>query len=157
MEFSLQRNDAVNFLQEHPVGVLTTLNAAMIPESSAIYFAADARFSCLFTTKTQTRKFSNIQNGSPAVILSFSEGKLASAEVQGTIEVIVDAMEIAHAIEQFNTIVASRKMGYWVPPIAQIEAGEYVVCRLVPKTVRFNQFAHAFGDGDDARQAVFEL
>jgi hypothetical protein len=156
MEFSLERNDALNFLQEHPLGVLTTLSGAMLPESSAVYFAAKPDLSCLFTTKTRTRKFANIENGSPAVLFSFSEDHLASAELRGRVEVVLDTMEIAHAIEAMNGVVSSRKAGYWVPPIAQIEAGEYVVCRLIPEAVRFSRFVQDLTSGD-VQVSVFEL
>jgi general stress protein 26 len=137
---SLEKIDAWNFLQDHPIGTLASINTDGSPDLSAVYFFTKSDFSCYFVTKVETRKYQNFLKNPKATLLSFFEEERISVEVQGNVETVHDVVKVAQIIEQFQNLVASRSAEYWIPPIAQISAGEYVVCMLVPTLVHFNDF-----------------
>jgi uncharacterized pyridoxamine 5'-phosphate oxidase family protein len=144
--YASDRTGALHFLKDHPIGVLATLGAENVPELSTIYFFIQSDFLCYFVTKTETRKYHNFLAKQKATLLAYDEEKLATVEMSGEVETVTDIVKATEIIESFQDLVLSRKVGYWVPPIAQLERGNYAVCRLVPATVRFHQFASPQGD-----------
>lgn len=137
----MQKADALIFLESHPLGVLATVGAENTPELSSLYFFCKGDFDLYFVTKTGTRKYRNFLAKQAATLLSYDEEELTSVEVCGEVETVTDLVKAVQIIEMFQGLVLLRKAGYWVPPIAQLEKGDYVVCRLVPNTVRFNKFS----------------
>ena len=140
MKFTNERNDALNFLQEHPLGTLATINSDGLPQLCATYFFTEKDFTCYFVTKNETRKCKNIIANPKSVLFSYAEDELVSVEVVGNAEVVVDAALIADIIGKFGNFVLHRKAGYWIPPISQLDAGQYVVCKLIPTDINFNGY-----------------
>ena len=134
---TLEKTDALHFVQEHQVGVLATVSNDAVPELSTIYFFTQNDFITHFVTKTQTRKYHNFLAKRVATLLVYDEEELASAELSGEVETVTDIPKAVEVIEAFQELVLARGSGYWVPPIAQLEMGHYAVCKLVPRSVRF--------------------
>lgn len=141
MKFSIERNDALNFLQEHPLGTLATTNEKGTPELAAVYFFTEKNFTCYFVTKAHTRKLKNIEIHPDASLLSYDEELLYSVEVSGEATIVRDPLEIAQAIERFQEIASARHAQYWIPPISQLQAGQYIVCKLLPSEVHIYSYA----------------
>ena len=156
MEFSQDRNDALNFLQEHPLGTLSTINEAHVPELAAVYFIAHKDFSCLFVTKVGTRKFKNVAAHPSASLLTYDEELLYSVEVTGEVEILHEALEVAQAIEQFQEVASARHAQYWIPPVSQLQAGQYAVCKLAPKAVHVHSYATDLESDALPRQLSFK-
>lgn len=110
------------------------------PVATAIYFVAETDFKIYFVTKARTRKLQNVLQHSKASLLTFDEDELISTEIMGKVEVVEDTLECAKAMEKFQSLVENRRKGF-VPPIAQIEAGKYVACKISPNEVCFRKFA----------------
>lgn len=140
-EFTSEMSTAWNHLQEHPLGTLATINKMGLPELATVYLFVENDFTCYFVTKTSTRKFQNLLMHADASILSYDENELTSVELAGKVEVITDASTIIPIIEKFQHVVSDRKAGYWIPPISQLDAGQYAVCKLVPTAVQVHIFA----------------
>jgi len=156
MEFNEDRNTALNFLQEHPLGVVSTQNSKGDADLAVVYFFTEKDFTTYFVTKTVTRKFRNIIDQGKATLLAYDEDSLTSVEVQGQVRHVHDTAEIAQALEHFSSVALSRKGGYWVPPVSQIEGlGNFAVCKLHPKSVLFTQYATDLNDGGMPRQLSF--
>jgi uncharacterized pyridoxamine 5'-phosphate oxidase family protein len=137
MSYQLIRTAAWRFLDEQPHGTLVTLDSEGKPETAAIFFFVREDFSCFFVTKIGTRKYKNLAQNHTGVLFVYSDDELTSIELKGRLEIEHDTKEILASIVQFQTEVQSRSASYWVPPIAQIEAGEYVVCKLIPEVITF--------------------
>lgn len=140
MAYNIEKTEAWNFLQKHPLGTIATINQSGVPEVAAVYFFTENDFSCFFVTKVGTRKFQNSLERQVATLLSFDEEELVSVEIPGQVEIITEIAAITRIIEKFEDLVLMRKKGYWVPPISQIDAGQYVVCKLIPQVVYLNTF-----------------
>jgi hypothetical protein len=106
-----------------------------------VYFTIDKDFSCYFVTKEATRKFQNIHERTVASLLCGREDDLTTVELTGNAEVVMDTAQIVSIVERFQDVAMSRKSGYWVPPVSQLNAGYYVVCKFVPHTVQMNTYA----------------
>jgi len=147
MAYNIEKTEAWNFLQEHPLGTLATINKTGTPELAAIYFFTENDFSCFFVTKVETRKFKNSLEQPMATLLSFDEDTIASIEIQGQVEIITDTADITRIIQKFQELALLRKRGYWIPPVSQLDAGQYVVCKLVPQHILFNTYV---SDSEDS-------
>ncbi len=55
------------FLQSEPVGVLATTNQDGSPQAAVIYFSVDEDFVITFTTKSETKKYTNLQNNNQVI------------------------------------------------------------------------------------------
>lgn len=143
MKAKLEQIDAWKFLQDNAAGTLASLNMSGAIELATIYFFAKSDFTCYFVTKVDTRKYKNFLLNPTVTLLSFNEEQRISAEVQGTVETVTDLMKVSQIIEMFQDLVTSKNAEYWIPPIAQISAGEYVVCKLIPTVVHLNDFGNA--------------
>ncbi len=155
IKLTKERGEVMDFLREYPLGALATVGSMGVPEVTTIYFHAQKDFSIYFVTKKETRKVKNVLRRPQASLLTFDEAKLTSAELIGRVEMVNDALEFAQTIEKFHNIVSKRKAGNFVPPIAQIEAGQYVACKLIPTTIHFKKFAHKLNDKVFPRQVSF--
>jgi hypothetical protein len=83
------------------------------------------------------------------------EAELTSVEVPGQVVAVTDPGEVSDIIKKFQERVGSVLDEYWVPPIAQIEAGQYVVCRVVPDGFLYKNFAR--GQLPDGKPQEFYL
>lgn len=141
MEFNKERNDALQFLREHPIGVLATRNADGSLTQSAIYFSAESDFTCYTVTKVGTRKFANMDERQEVSLYVFEEKAPASIELAGIAAIIGDGAEAASALAKYEAVASARKPGYWLPPIAQINAGDYVVYKILPASILYRVFS----------------
>jgi uncharacterized pyridoxamine 5'-phosphate oxidase family protein len=155
MQFIEERNEALNFLQDNPLGVLSTINGSHFPEMAPIYFFVESDFSCSFLTKTNTRKFRNLSENEKAALLTFSEETLTTVEVQGRLSTEHDPLRIAQILEAFAALALSRKGAYWVPPVSQIENGAFAVCTLKAEGVLYTSYATELADPGVPRQLSF--
>lgn len=134
------RAQAHKFLESHPVGTLSTISILDIPEVSTIYFFTDSDFTLYFLTKILTRKMRNLSIRPVGTIVSFDESELTSVEITGKVDVVHDTITRARIIDTFHRVITERKMHYWIPPIAQLEAGAYALCKLTPTMVHYRKF-----------------
>lgn len=156
MTYDIGKTIAWNFLESHPLGTLATLGSDGQIQMAAIYFFPEKDFSCYFVTKEATRKFINAQERKVATLLSFDEDELLSVEIAGEVTLVSDTISIAAHIEKFQNLASIRKAGYWIPPIAQINAGAYVVCKLTPNMVVLNNFSEDATDKALPKQLSFD-
>lgn len=141
MEFNDGRNDALQFLREHPLGVLATRNADGSLTQSAIYFSVESDFTCYTVTKVGTRKFANMEERQEVSLYAFDESVPASVELSGIAVMIKDGAEAASALAAYEAVASARKPGYWLPPIAQIKAGDYITCKVLPASILYRTFS----------------
>jgi pyridoxine/pyridoxamine 5'-phosphate oxidase len=144
-----------NFLNANQLGTLATVNSKGAPDLSAIYFFVDENFSCFFVTKTETRKYINTQTNHNASLLIYNEVDLLSIEIKGVVEIVTEAGQVASAIQKFQALALTRKVGYWIPPISQLDAGQYAVCRLTPEVVNVNNYTKDLNNPELPSQLSF--
>jgi len=151
----LTKDSTYTFLSHFPLGTIATVNEMGAPEAVAVYFYTERDFTLYFVTKAETRKLQNILRRPTATILSYDEASLTSVELTGNVEIIRDAVEFAQVIEKFHSIASSRRVQYWLPPIAQIDAGNYVACKLLPTSIYYRSFSKDVAGTIVPQEAIF--
>ncbi len=143
-----------HFLASHPLGTIATLSKKGDPELATVYFLVNDDLSCYIVTKAETRKYKNIVRKSFGALMCHAEDELISVEISGTYEPIFDTIEVVVAIERFQALAEKRSVGYWIPPIAQLNAGAYVVVKLKPTQVQYRRYVAAKGGSKKMTEIV---
>ncbi len=143
-----------NFLTSHPLGTLGTLNKKGDLELMAVYLLVNPDLSCHIVTKANTRKCKNILSRPTGTILCYAEDELTSVELSGKLELVLDTIEIVKVLERFQGMAEKRRVGYWVPPIAQLKAGSYAIITLTPAKVLYRRYADVKRGGKKMTEVV---
>ncbi len=137
----LTKKDVLAFLRAHPLGTLITIGARGVPEPSAIYFCTEKDFTVYLVTKSLTKKFKNVSRRPKVTLYVYDEGSYTTVTAQGKCAQVTDSLEFAQAIEKFQDIAGQGKSNAWIPPVAQIAAGQYVACAIHPTSIRMRRYA----------------
>ena len=140
MEHSELSTKAYEHIKARPLCTFGSVDEEGSPCLASVYVFIEPDFSCYFITKTQSRKFENVQARPSCALLSSSEETLFSVEVKGQVSVVGDTLMVVAITDRFREMIAREKGNFWEPPIAQIQSGEYVVCTLTPQSVRISNF-----------------
>lgn len=125
-----------DFFSKHSLGTLATVNNENQPECAAVYVKFDENLNGYFVSKVHTRKFQNISKNPNVTIFFLDEERVKCGEFSGTAEVIEGTAEAAHALSEIQSVLSQQRNEYWIPPIAQLDAGSYVLFKLTPSYAR---------------------
>lgn len=137
-----------DFLRTHFSGTLATADASANPHAAVVYFKPQDDFSLLFVTKVATQKYQNIAENNRVAFSIYDEKEQATLQTTGRIDTIEDPEQRQAAINTIFTLSAELSLTV-LPPIEKLLAGEYVVLRYVPQTMRLAVYARPDSQGDD--------
>lgn len=128
-----------DFLDETRVGVLTSVDPNGEPHGSVIYFAVEPDFVIHFLTRRQTKKADNLIRNSHVMLVIFEPKSQTVAQVTGKAELVEDGYEVNQiAAAVFMTSLKTSTGG--IPPIAKLDAGEYVGFKIQPIQIRMASY-----------------
>lgn len=133
------RQRMFDFLNQTRVGVLTSVDPGGEPHGSVIYFAIEADFIIHFLTRKQTKKSENLLRNSRVMLVVFEPESQTVAQITGEAELIEDSYEvnqIATAVFMTGLKVSANS----TPPVAKLDAGEYVGFRIQPTQIRMASY-----------------
>jgi general stress protein 26 len=143
----------LDFLKEHPVGTLSTVDPNGEPHAVVIYYFTDDDFNITFTTKRETRKFDNLSHYNHAMLLAYESTSQTTVQVTGVVEEIVDKQESESAFRSMvSASMATSDAG--LPPFTKLYAGQYVAMRLKPLQIRMAVFARPDPGGYDMYESI---
>lgn len=142
-----------SFLENNNLGTLATLSENSEINLATLFFMAGEDYSLYFVTKTATRKFNNIINNPKSTILIVDGEELVSVESVGRTEVITDSNVVIDVITKFQSVVLDTRIGYWIPPVSQLDGGQFAVCRHTPSNIEYRRFL----GGDNALQSPHSI
>lgn len=130
---------AIKFLEQHPMGVLSTVSSEKQPWGAAIYYIADRDFTFYFVTKSGTHKYKNIEASLYAALT------VADPRTQTTVQAVgpVTPVTVRSTIDSvYKMMAAQRPAGnfQWLPPLLKIHKGEFIVLRLTPTYAQFADY-----------------
>lgn len=131
---------AADFLSEHELGVLSTLNQIGEPNGVAVYYAFHSKLQTLnILTKNHTKKFKNIIANHSVAFTVYDEDTLQTAQLQAYAELEPDA-DIRQQV--YAHISRQHKKGAkeFLPPVTSIKKGSFTVLRLTPTSIEFNDY-----------------
>ena len=130
-----------NFLQNHPAGVLATVDPNGDPHAAVIYYSTDESLTVTFLTKDGTKKSDNLAHYNHAMLTVFDEKLQTTVQVTGIVTKITSDTEISQLFR--SMLRASLHHGRSaVPPITRLQKGQFVGYRLKPVQVRLSAYAH---------------
>jgi pyridoxine/pyridoxamine 5'-phosphate oxidase len=130
----------LNFLNNHKSGVLATVSNNKMPHASVIYYHIDSTFTITFLSKARTQKSQDIKRNPNATLVIYDEASQTTVQVQGAVFELTDSKAVSDVFR--NTLRASlitSKLG--VPPIAKLNAGQYIAYKLAPSEIRMAVYA----------------
>lgn len=134
-----QHKQAYEFLQQHPVGVIATVDPHHEPHAAAIYFSVDDKLNVSFLTKTETKKADNLRHNNHAVLLAYDGAMQTTVQIKGVVSEITDDHEVSAIFAR--VLSASMETSGNPTPLAQLNQGDYVVYKLKPTQVRMAVFS----------------
>lgn len=135
-----KRKDALDFLQNHKVGVLATVSPDGDPYAAAIYFTVDPSFEVVFLTKTRTKKADNLEHNSRAMLVVYDPASQTTVQLTGLVSKVDGILETNQVFTDIINISLDTS-GESVPPIAKLDEGDYVAYRLKPNEIRMAVFS----------------
>jgi uncharacterized pyridoxamine 5'-phosphate oxidase family protein len=141
----------LHFLDTTRVGVLTSVDPNGNPHGSVVYFAASEGFALSFITKQNTKKADNILKNNHVMLVVFDPSSQTVAQVTGKAVKVANKQGVnAIAAAIFMTSISDSKH---LPPIAAIDAGDFVAFRIEPDQIRMATYGAP--ESGDHRQ-IFE-
>lgn len=138
------RVKVMRYIDEHPVAVLGTLDDYHRPHGSVVYAVSgdhESKMHIYFLTKEDTAKFHNL-SARPAVSLtSYDEHETSCLQAQGHADVERDPQVIDKVMKQLTR--AHAHAAEWLPPIAKLRAGNYVMVGITITHARLAEFKGA--------------
>ncbi len=142
---SLKQENAqlvVSFLESQNNGVLCTNGTDGKPYGSVVYFSAKKDKIVTFTSKDHTQKSQNIEKDANVMLVVFDPVQQATLQLCGRAEVISDEQQAAEILR--NTMDDSLETsGRTIPPVAKLEAGEFVAYKITPTEIKMAVFSSA--------------
>ncbi len=127
-----------DFLKSKRVGVLATADKTGEPHAAAIYFYFEGP-DFYFITKNQTAKHNNLQENPRAALAVFEPVSQTTVQAKG---VVIEETDQAKANEVFGEILkaAASTSESGSPPLTKLKAGEYIVYKLKPASLRMASY-----------------
>lgn len=129
----------LDFIAEHPLAVLSTSSEKAVPHGAAIFAVVDEHFNFYFLTRSRTKKYANLQQ-KPIAALTFADrDQQITVQVEGTTAEVREATTIDMVFKKLARIRTPNDID-WLPPVAKLQHGNYIVIRLVAQSVRIADF-----------------
>jgi uncharacterized pyridoxamine 5'-phosphate oxidase family protein len=131
-------NRASNLLNNNNLLTLaTTSRTGDVRMSVVNYVYSDGYI--YFLTKSDTNKTHNLLANYSGSVLVFSEKSLESLELMVTAEIVSD-IKVKQEMIRLISIERSTDRGQRIAPVAQLDAGAFIVFRLTPYTQNYNRY-----------------
>ena len=131
---------AHDFLKQHKVGVLATVDPNSEPHAAAVYYDVDSQFNVYFLTKNRTKKADNLEHNKHAMLVVYEAETQTTVQVTGVVSEVTDDEELNKLF--MKIVFASLDVtGSSVPPLAKLKEGEYVAYKLEPVQIRMAVFS----------------
>lgn len=131
--------EAIEFLLQHDLGVLSTMSRTGSIHGSAVYYHMDTENRLYIVTKAGTQKARDMFAQQQIAFTVFDANTAQTAQIQADSEVISDPAERQYLLERF--LQPKEYGGKKLPmPITTIHEDGYVVIRLNPTDVKYSDY-----------------
>lgn len=114
------------YFEANPLAVVGTTNLDGSPHGAVVYVCADdARHTVYFLTKTETRKYKNLEARDKVSLTITNPEERSTLQADGRAATVHDSAVREKIIKKISNAHATA--AEWLPPIAKLNAGTYVV------------------------------
>lgn len=122
------KQQALEFVRAHPLGVLGMLNDKAKPWGVAVYFGVDSHLNLYFITKTGTAKHDYLQRNPEVSVVFVNEAKQETLQVQGE-AVMADSSSQNREVEEALQRITP-KTDDWALPIVKLKEGRHELYKV---------------------------
>lgn len=137
MSLSMTKTKIREFINTHPLAVLSTVGLDGYPCGAVVYVACSADFTLYFLTKTETDKSRAIDENDSVALTLVQEETQETTQITAKVARISDPREIDTA---YDLLRALPKETHSRLPITKVDAGAYVTYRVVPQWARLSLY-----------------
>lgn len=134
------------YIDQNPIATLGTINPDGTPAGAAVYICTDSQLSNIyFITKQETKKYQNVRDRPQVSLTIVNPSENNTLQANGHAFDVEDAITIDRVMRAIEHEHSSAKE--WLPPIAKLRAGAYVIVGVAITSARLAQFdGMAIGD-----------
>ncbi|HWT39899.1 MAG TPA: pyridoxamine 5'-phosphate oxidase family protein [Dongiaceae bacterium] len=132
-----------SYINNHPQGVLTTLDKTGAPQSSVVNLFELDNYHRAFMTKKTTRKYKNLQNNKDVSFLTYDPFSRTEVEIEGVVYGVIDKSQEEEIIQ----IIAddARKGRRHISPYVR-DTDDYALFIIYPRKIHMvTYWAHDKG------------
>lgn len=143
--------DIVAFLNNNHIAVLATASPQSgSPHAATVFYTTDSSMNIYFLTKQDTTKSKNLQANPQAALVVYDAPTLRTAQITAQAEPIKNPA-IAQKALGIMSKYSRQTAGTSQPPIAKLDAGDYILYKLVPQTIRLADYKYG------AKSTIFNI
>lgn len=141
-----QNVDISNFLRRNHIAVLATADRQTgQPYAAAVFYAIDSHLNIYFLTKDKTTKSRNLTLNPLAALAVYEPDTQRTAQIMGQVNKVNDKDMLDKALPLMSKI-SKHTSGTETTPISRLEAGEYILYRLAPQSIRLGDYKYGVKD-----------
>lgn len=133
-------DEAFNFLRNHQLAVLSTVDRNNQVDGATVYYTLDKQGLVYVTTKSDTHKAHNMLGDKRVALTVYDESLLTTVQIQGN--AFIEANQtMKRAV--FERIMSPKtyKSGNRLPPVADLDKGAFIIFRIEPTNARYTDFS----------------
>lgn len=133
-------SDAILFLKEHDLGVLSTVDRTGNVHGAVVYYVLDRRNFIYIATKSETDKGRDVYAHSQVAMTIHEAGTLQTAQLSGIARIETDQQikdSVLAQIIQYRTYRGEKHL----PPVTKIHEGAYEVICIRPTKIVYRDYA----------------
>lgn len=134
-----KKHETYTFLQEHQLGVISTISSDNKPWGAAIYYVVDEDLNIFFLTHTSSKKYQNMLHTLSVAFTVADDYKQTTVQMAGTIKELEVGEEHDAAYQKLAHVRPPGQFA-WVPPVSKMHDGDRVLLKLIPEKVRLSRF-----------------
>jgi nitroimidazol reductase NimA-like FMN-containing flavoprotein (pyridoxamine 5'-phosphate oxidase superfamily) len=137
-----QNPHIAEFLKRNHIGVLATADKKTAqPHAATIYYATDSHLNIYILTKAKTAKSYNLNLNPQAAMAIYEADTQRTAQISGLVNRIEDKDMMERALPLISKF-SKQTAGTEETPISKLAAGEYILYRLVPQSIRLGEYKY---------------
>jgi len=142
MESNFQNPNIAGFMKRNHIAVLATAdrNSAQ-PHASTIYYATDSQMNVYFVTKDKTRKSQDLAGNPQAALAIFEADTQTTLQISGPVTVVDNEAMMSKALKLMSKY-AKETAQTESTPISKLYAGDYVLYKIWPQTIRLGEYKY---------------
>lgn len=131
---------AIKFLKEHSLATFSSVDKNGNVYGAVVYYMVDENFFIYILTKSSTTKGRNVFANSQVALTIHETGTQETLQLQGTAEVETDTQTKQTVFDYVvkQRVYRDKKL---LPPITKIDAGSYMVIKISPTNLKYNDYS----------------
>jgi uncharacterized pyridoxamine 5'-phosphate oxidase family protein len=153
MLMDADRKNALTFLKNHKLGVLSTVTEGD-PSGAVIYYVVNDDLTVYFLTHVESNKYQHLKTYPTAALTIFDEALQATVQMTGEVHEATDDDEQNVAFQRL-AIIHPPSTASWAPPISKMKDDSLIaVMKLTPD---FMQYADYIGSARSGGKAPVQI